>query len=267
MTRTRQLAVQVLAIQHPREGVILVDTGISEQYSEETRWPVRWPLLDVAAVQVRFAESLTEQLRRSGIRPEAVRWVILTNSRAHRLGSLRDFPRARIVLTRAEYDYAQRAEISSALRKAADRSDRWHWIDFAGSKPCGTFPATLDFLGDGSIILLEARGPTPGSLAVLVRLPKQPLLWAGDVVPTDTIFRTASEPRGLWNADEWWLRYWRIKRLSDLAGNLVVLPAFDAPVGLRDGTPLQVHSVPTPQALTPGPPTPPPWQRLIPHPW
>lgn len=267
MTRTRQLPVQVLVIQHPREGVLLVDAGISQDDPQETIWPVRLPLVDAAATRVSFAEALPDQLRRAGIRPEAVRWVVLTNARALRLGFLHAFAQARIVLTRAEYEYAQRQEALSGFLGAAAKPARWHWIDFTEERGCGTFPASVDLLGDGSVVLLEGRGPTPGSLAVLVRLPKQPLLWAGDIVPTATVLRTASEPRGLWNADEWWLRYWRIKRFHDLAEELVVVPAFDAPVRLREGTPLRMHALPSPEAATPSRPTPPPWQRFIPHPW
>jgi glyoxylase-like metal-dependent hydrolase (beta-lactamase superfamily II) len=265
--RRVQVPVQVLAVQHPREGVILIDSGVSERTPREQVWPHPLPLIEAAPVQVALAEPLTEQLKRAGMRPQAVRWIVQTNLRAVRTGYLDAFPEARVVASRAEGDFALRGERPGYATEALRAVRNWHWVDFARAQPLATFPSSEDLFGDGSVWLVEARGVTPGSVAVVVRLPEQPLLWTSDTIPNAFVLRTASQPRGLWNREEWWLRFWRMKRFYDLSEVLCLVPAFDRPLRLHATPSFRAHEIATPQASFSPVPTVPPWKRFLPPPW
>ncbi len=267
ITRSRALAAVVLALQHPREGVILLDSGVSEATPQERIWPQVLPLLEAPPIRVSVAGPLLQQLQKAGIRPQAVRWIVQTNLRAVRTGYLTSFPQARVVASRAEFDFALQRDRPGYAAEILRQVTNWQWVDFSAGKPVATFPMAIDFFGDGSLILVEARGPTPGTLAALVRLPRQPAVWAGDVVPLSSTFRTAAEPRGLWSADEWWLRFWQIKRFSDLVEPSLVLPAFELPSTESAGGALGVHALPAPATVTAPRSTPQPWERFLPRPW
>src|SRR5262249_25054758 len=103
----------------------------------------------------------------------------------------------------------------------------WKFIDFAAATPLGTFPAHVDLFGDGSCLLLDASGPTPGTLAVVLRLPHQPVLLADDLAPVSETVRYAAQPASLFDADQWWDYVWRLKRFKDLVPDLIVLPGHD----------------------------------------
>ncbi|GBD24718.1 N-acyl homoserine lactonase AttM [bacterium HR30] len=264
--RTVQLPVAVLVLQHPSKGVVLIDTGLPKEVSSERVWPRSFLIPNEGFVTVRANEALPQRLQQAGIRPEAVRWVVQTNLRAIRAGTLAEFPQAKVVTTRSELDHAWRVasgydpELWSNVRN-------WHVIDFTESEPLGTFPRAVDLLGDRSIFVIEGSGPTPGTTLVLARLPQHALLWASDVVLTREGFRTAAEPRALWSGDEWWKTFWRVKRLRDLVPEVEVLPAFDTSAYGAKNFPAKFHALPTPVNTPQERPTPNRWERILPRPW
>jgi len=265
-TRIRQLPVTSLVLQHPQKGVLVVDSGLSKAVALEKVWPGSFLFPAEGLVQLEAAADLAEALPRAGIRPEAVRWIVQTNLRALRTGNLSAFPRATVVATTAERDYASRQQTGydPALWAGVEQ---WRSVDFTAAQPLGTFERAVDLLGDGSVQLIDGRGPTPGTMIVLVRLPRRALLWASDVVPTWGTLRTAREPYGLWNGDAWWLTFWRVKRLADLAPEVQIVPAFDSTGRGEPSFPARFHELPTPATSPTRRPTPNPWERILPRPW
>lgn len=82
---------------HPREGVVLVDTGYSSHFFEASRdFPCRlyrW----ATPVSWRPEQAIRAQLEREGIGHADVRTILLTHLHADHCAGLRDFPDARIV--------------------------------------------------------------------------------------------------------------------------------------------------------------------------
>lgn len=264
--RRVQLPVPVLVLQHPSKGVIVVDSGLAREVAPQRVWPRSLWLPTEGFVSAQAGDELPQRLRQAGIRPEAVRWVIQTNLRAVRSGGLRHFSGAQVVVNQAELDYASRQTIAYDPELWAEVR-QWHLVDFRVAQPLGTFPAAVDLLGDGSVFVIDGRGPTPGTIMVLARLHHRALLWAGDVVPTHAGLRSAAEPQGLWDANQWWVRFWQAKRLRDLAPQVEILPAFDTS-GYEGKSPaLRFHPLPTPVASPARRPTPDRWERIIPRPW
>ncbi len=265
--RTAQLPVLVLVLQHPSKGVVLVDTGLPQEVSSKQVWPRLFFFPNEGFVTIRANDALPQRLQRAGIRREAVRWVVQTNLRSVRTGSLGEFPQAKVVATRSEFDHASRGGGTGYAPELWSSVRNWHWIDFADSQPLGTFPRAVDLLGDRSIFVIEGGGPTPGTVLVLARLPERALLWASDVVLTREGLRAGAEPQGLWDGNQWWLKFWQVKRMRDLAPEVEVLPAFDTSVYQGKTVPAKLHPLPTPANSPRERPTPNRWERILPRPW
>jgi N-acyl homoserine lactone hydrolase len=245
--RTREMPVIAAVIRHPRHGLIVCNTGIKEPVESDRGGG--W-LPSALVPEATPAEPLSVQMRAAGFDPAAVRWVILTDLRMGHTGDVESFPHARVVVTKAEQEYA--LERPAGYRRAdVDHVANWKFVDFEPPTPLATFRASVDLLGDGSVELIDAAGTTPGSMAVLVRLRERPLLLAGSLAAVQETVRYAARPAAAYAIESWWDTIWRLKRFRDLVPALLVVPDRDvtgvATAGLRS---LTVHA---PAVSTPAP--------------
>jgi N-acyl homoserine lactone hydrolase len=263
LTRVRHLPVPALLIEHPKQGLVLFNTGIGAQPPTPAA-SGGW--LDVLSGVTEHGEGLKTQLQRAGFRPDAVHWVVLSTMRADHTGGVESFPSARVVVAKTEYDYARQAPTGYV---AADFDDvaSWKFIDFDAAKPLGTFLAHVDLFGDGSCVLLDASGATPGTLALLLRLPHQPVLLADDLAGVEESLRYAAQPAAVFDMDQWWDHIWRLKRLKDLVPELIVLPGHDVEAARRaPNKDIVFHEPPSRTPTGDATPTPDLLHRLIPKP-
>jgi glyoxylase-like metal-dependent hydrolase (beta-lactamase superfamily II) len=175
-----------LAVRHPREGWVLIDTGYGGRFVSATkRWPYR---LYRWATPATMAGSTAEMLRQAHINPEEIRHVVVTHFHADHIGGLADFPHAQV------HHHADAWRALAAIRPfrqvhAAFLPDlvpvtlagRSHLIapeEFAISAQL-PFPLH-DLFGDGLIQLIDLPGHAPGHLGVLLPAAERPLLYATD---------------------------------------------------------------------------------------
>jgi len=224
LRHTRELPVPAFLIEHPQQGLILFNTGLEPAPPQATPVPTArvGPLI---GVETHPNRGLRHALERAGFRPDAVRWIVLGNLRPDHVGEVRQFSNAQVVTSRAEHAHAAAAGGSASGIIGA--VGNWKLIDFSGTQPLGTFPNHTDLFGDGSCLLINAAGFTPGNLMMLVRLAERPVLLADDAAPTVENLQYGARPVGAYDMRKWWDNLWRLKRFKDLAPELVVLPAHD----------------------------------------
>src|SRR5437764_9775747 len=89
---TERLPILAWVIEHP-EGVIVVDTGETARTAERGYFP-RWHPFFRFASQISVApdDEIGPQLRRLGIAPRDVRWVVITHLHTDHAGGLAHFP-------------------------------------------------------------------------------------------------------------------------------------------------------------------------------
>jgi N-acyl homoserine lactone hydrolase len=261
LTRTRRLPIPAVLIEHPKQGLVLFNTGTGAQPGTASGG---W--LDLLESATARGEGVKAQLQRAGFRPDAVHWVVLSTMRADHTGEVESFPNARVVVAKAEYEYARQAPAGYAARDFDDVAS-WKFLDFEAAKPLGTFLAHVDLFGDGSCLALDASGTTPGTLALLLRLPRQPVLLADDLAAVEENLRYAAQPAAVADMDEWWDHIWRLKRLKDRVPELIVLLGHDVEAARRATTKEIIFHEPPPSRIA-GQPTPTPdlLHRLIPKP-
>jgi len=173
-------------IEHP-EGIIVVDTGETARTAEKSYFP-RWhPFYQLAAkLSVCPDDEIGPQLRRLGIAPRDVRWVVLTHMHTDHAGGLAHFPASEILVSRREYQATRgiAGQIQGYLPQHWPTWFQPHLIDFA-QQPVGPFAASYQLTSSGDVTLISTPGHTVGHLSVLVRDGDLSYFLAGDTSYTE----------------------------------------------------------------------------------
>jgi glyoxylase-like metal-dependent hydrolase (beta-lactamase superfamily II) len=230
------IQVPAFLIEHPRAGLVLVGTGLSPALVEDPAEHLGWLLAAVARPVADEARDLVAQLKAAGFEAGAVRHVVLADCRFPQTGQIDRFAGAEVAVGVAERRWAVETSGAPGVRlRDLLAVHRWAPVDFAHAPPLGTLEHAHDLLGDGSIVLLDTPGYTPGTMAVLVRLPGGPVVLGGGAVPFGETLRMPAVPLVATNRDDWWLSAWRLKRFRELAEGLTVVPGFDVANVVEDG--------------------------------
>lgn len=208
----------VAVIRHPRLGITLFDTGYSARFDEATQgFPqrvYRW----VTPVQFAPEDTAVAQLRARGVSADEVGHVVISHVHADHVAGLRDFPAARIILSPKELpsgwrdrsgwsqlrhatlpgllpddvdvriDAGSRADLDS--QPSAEALDPRHPRAARGplaQQRCvptglpGSLAMGMDICGDGSMLVTDLPGHTPGHQGLyLPRTQGPPVLLVGD---------------------------------------------------------------------------------------
>jgi N-acyl homoserine lactone hydrolase len=172
------LPVNAYAIEH-RDGVILVDTGMSSRLKREPPWHPffrRGVRFDIEPEQ-----EAGPQLEAIGIRSGDVRQIVLTHLHVDHDGGLAAFPASEILASPGELRSA--SGIAGRLRGYLPQ--RWpksfdpRPLVLDGG-PYGPFARSKRLVADGSIVAIATPGHTPDHLSVIVEDGDEALFIAGD---------------------------------------------------------------------------------------
>lgn len=178
------LPIYCYVIEHP-EGLIVIDTGISENANDPIYFPPYMPLVQRAArFKISREEEIGHQMQARGLNPLDVRYVILTHLHQDHDGGLHHFPNAEFIVSRAEWDVAK----GFSGRLDGYLNHRWFdgfaptVIDFT-DEAFATFSESYQLLDD--IVLVPTYGHSAGHLSVIYREDDRPIVFAGDMAYTD----------------------------------------------------------------------------------
>jgi N-acyl homoserine lactone hydrolase len=179
--RDDTLPVNVFVIEHPA-GACLFDAGQAALAAQRGYFPPWYPFFRLARFELGPEDEAAAQLRRIGIDPAAVRWVVLSHLHTDHVGGLAAFRGAEVLVARREWERAR--GLGGRLRGYLPQ----HWppglsprlVDFDGG-PVGPFERSFDLAGDGRLVLVPTPGHTAGHMALLARAPDRTYLCAGDI--------------------------------------------------------------------------------------
>jgi N-acyl homoserine lactone hydrolase len=164
---TEPLPILAWLIEHP-EGLIVVDTGETARVSEPgyfTRWHPYYRL--ALREWIDHEDEIGPQIRRLGFSTDDVRWVVLSHFHTDHAGGLYHFPRAEIIASRADYEFAR------GLRGRARGFLPQHWPNWFAptliehtARRFGPFSHSTVLTAAGDVHLLPTPGHTPGHLSV-----------------------------------------------------------------------------------------------------
>jgi glyoxylase-like metal-dependent hydrolase (beta-lactamase superfamily II) len=120
--------------------------------------------------------SLVEQLAQLQLKPEQINFVGISHYHGDHVGQVASFPQATLLIGKADWDALNDAKPNAAINPA----NFAHWI--SGGGKVEPVSGDKDVFGDGSVIMLNTPGHTPGHHSLLVKLKdKGNVLITGDL--------------------------------------------------------------------------------------
>jgi len=180
-----RLTCHCLAIETPRHGVVLVDTGLGLR--DMIRPWSRLPRVNSALLRFRYDPDRTmlRHMKRLGLSPRDVRHIVMTHLDFDHAGGLVDFPHAAVHLMEAEARAARARE--GVLGRVRYRPVQWgdtsRWHTYSDREVGRWFGFDAVMRLDGlpqEIVLVPLPGHSPGHAGVGIETPRGWILHAGD---------------------------------------------------------------------------------------
>jgi glyoxylase-like metal-dependent hydrolase (beta-lactamase superfamily II) len=177
-----RMVCHVLLIETPKDGLVLVDTGIG---ALDVLTPNRLgvPFVNLTRPKLDHQETAIAQVQALGYSVEDVRHIIVTHLDLDHAGGLPDFPKAQVHVLKTEFESAMHPDWRSKMRYLPVQwahSPRWvkhegggeRWFGFEGVRP---IPGLSE-----DILMIPLHGHTRGHAGVAVRSEGGWLLHCGD---------------------------------------------------------------------------------------
>jgi len=162
--------------------LVLFDTGIGTRIEQEMRPPIYWGNLFFhrCVMRTRFdpqRDALVQQLPRLGFKPADVKHVIISHLHWDHAGGMRDFPQAHFFVGRREWEFVSNLSGGPLFKNAFIKEQFCEagldieLIETDPREPFKNFPASRDLFGDGSMIMIDLPGHSPGLMGLYVTMP------------------------------------------------------------------------------------------------
>lgn len=172
------MTMATYVIEHP-QARFLVDPAMCADIHESVLPQIPQPLRRVVTPD-RNVIGLPAALSTVGLDVTDVDFVLPTHLHWDHVGGLRELPAHVPVRTRpVERDTALRGALGFVTGPLAGREFQTYELD---GPPVLTFARSHDVFGDGSVVLVDLAGHTPGHVGVLLALDTGPVLLAGDAI-------------------------------------------------------------------------------------
>lgn len=162
-----ELPVNAYLIEHPKHGLILLDTG----WSADCRDILPPHLKYFYEPHINEGQTAAEQLKALGLRPKDIDLVLLSHLDVDHTCALKDFAgqARRIICAELEYFYSCRTVYK--IRQAWDT-----WMPYANqiervnyrASALGPAGRGFDLFGDGSVLCIYSPGHTDGIFTTIV---------------------------------------------------------------------------------------------------
>jgi len=120
--------------------------------------------------------SLVDLLGQLELKPEQIKFVGISHYHGDHIGQVGSFPKSTLLIGKGDWDVLTDPKMSAV----ANPANFANWI--SGGGKVEPVPADKDVFGDGTVVMLNTPGHTPGHHSLLVRLKGMgPVLLSGDL--------------------------------------------------------------------------------------
>lgn len=146
---------------------MLWDTGVAETF-------ITAPI-DNPAQTIRLKRSVVDQLAELKLKPEQIEIVGISHFHGDHIGQAARFPKAKLVIGAGDLAALKATPPDPRLQPDLLKP----WLKDGGEVQAAS--GDVDIFGDGSVVMLNMPGHTPGHHSLLVRLASGPVLLTGDL--------------------------------------------------------------------------------------
>ena len=133
--------------------------------------------------------SVVDQLAQLGVKPEQIQYVGISHYHADHTGQVASFPQSMLLIGKGDWDAITNPKPAAGVNAPPFA----HWI--SGGGKVEPQPTDKDVFGDGTVIILNTPGHTPGHHSLLVKLnEKGNVLITGDLVHFHENYETNGVP-------------------------------------------------------------------------
>jgi glyoxylase-like metal-dependent hydrolase (beta-lactamase superfamily II) len=173
-----RMAMTTFLVEHP-QATFLVDPSVCEDVHHRALSELP-AVLRKAVAPPRNIVPVLDMLAGVGLSPSEIAFALPTHLHWDHVSGLLDLPGLEIKAHDVEWTWAMGTSIAPApgVRDSlVGRPVDTYQLD---GPPVLTFTRSHDLLGDGSVLLVDLAGHSPGSVGVLLRTARGPVLIAGD---------------------------------------------------------------------------------------
>ncbi|MGC4023827.1 MAG: N-acyl homoserine lactonase family protein [Mesorhizobium sp.] len=161
-----EIPVPWFLIKHPL-GNVVIDGGNAMEVAIDKRG--HWgAVVDAYDPVMDVSENCVDQLKRAGVDPYSIRYVLQSHLHLDHTGAIGRFPNAQYIVQRNEYEYAFKPHWFSSgayIRADFDRPGlNWKFLG-------GEYTDNFDLFGDGVVRIIYTPGHAVGHQSFLVTLP------------------------------------------------------------------------------------------------
>ncbi|WP_422381370.1 MBL fold metallo-hydrolase [Marinicellulosiphila megalodicopiae] len=166
-------------IEHPTEGLFLVDVGFAKEFKTSTDGNYNWLMRTMASssgIKNDLDVSINEQLDINQIQSEKIKAVFMTHFHPDHSSALSDLPEyINVIADQREYNL-----LSNLINNAFLQNRTWQYLDFEFSQTIAPFQQVIDVFSDQSFFAISTVGHTAGHVSYLLNTTDGWILLAGD---------------------------------------------------------------------------------------
>jgi len=178
--------VPAFLVEHPGAGPILIDTGFHPSVAANPQANLgRLSRFTFKGIQMKPEQAASAQLRERGIKPTAVKVVLMTHLHIDHASAISEFPDSTFVLSKAEWAAAsEQGQFHGYVKRQFDHGFDYRLLDFEGAdtESFSGFARSFDIFGDGSVRAVYTPGHTLGHMSIVLRTGRGEVLIAGDAI-------------------------------------------------------------------------------------
>lgn len=202
----------VYIIEHPKQGVILYDTGINYNVADPEAAVKYWGpgMREAFGCNMTREDAIDRQLIKLGYKLEDVKHVILSHLHLDHAGGMCHFPNATFVVQKSELRYAWWPDSWTSLVYCINDYKDTRGFNFL------QLNGDVDLFQDGTIKLITTPGHTPGHQAMIIKLENRgPVCLAADTAHLKETYQNMAPMPYDWNAEVLSDSYMRIRLLEN----------------------------------------------------
>lgn len=223
-----RLSVPAFLINHPKQGLILFDTGLA-------------PETKTSRFEMRAGQDIVSQLRADSVNLESIRWVVLSHLHVDRAGMVGAFPNAAVLVDKREWmaqkvEQFQKRDARFVDVGALESRLKLRLVDLSTAPAYGSFDHGVDLFNDGTIILLDLSGHTAGTLGVWLNLDSGPVLLTGGAAAVLDNYQDLALPEEamMREVPSYTRRLYQMRAVQEAVPQLVIFPGNDlAPLRMQ----------------------------------